>query len=203
LNDGSGRIALDKDGRLVGLDSLGSATREDARAALDSGHVKITKDIEALIGKSGTLMGGPPVRESYALQDPVGTVVRSDRPTFRWRTVPGAATYEVTIYAAGYNQLASSGPQSETSWTPSVRLARGQVYTWQVVTTVEGKQVVLPPPAAPRAKFKILALSALTEIEEVEKAHQKSHLILGILYARYGLIEEALRELQVVVANNP
>jgi hypothetical protein len=203
LNDGGRRIALGKDGRLTGVDFLDPASQEDVAAAMAAGRVKIPAGVAALRGGSGTLMGGPGGRGSYGLLGPVGTVVKSDRPIFHWRDVAGAGSYEVTIYGDGFTEVAASGPLFETTWTPKAPLQRGQVYTWQVVTIVDGNQVVLPPAAAPRARFKILEEPALAELQRVERAHDKSHLALGVIYARHGLLDESRREFQALVSANP
>jgi hypothetical protein len=56
----------------------------------------------------------------------------STRPTFRWGSVPGAATYELMIRNAvtGATVLNPKG-LTTTSWTPPAALANGQ-YRWMV-----------------------------------------------------------------------
>jgi hypothetical protein len=203
LNDGPGRITMAMDGSLTGLDFLNRANRDEVKAALTGQRVKIPTEIASLVSGTGTLMGADGDQASYGLLQPLGTAVRSDRPAFRWREVPGAGNYEVNIYRAGFNEVATSGPLNKTAWTPNAPLERGQVYTWQVVAVIDDKQVVLPPPAAPRAKFKILDQSAFAELERVQRAASNSHLAMGVIYARNGLLDESRREFQALVAANP
>src|SRR5262245_24654767 len=145
LNDGAGRIALEKDGRLTGADFLNPSDQAAVKAVLTAGRVKVSADITSLRSGSGTLMGEAGGQRNYGLVDPVGKVVRSDRPAFRWRTTPGAVSYELTLYGDDFQEVAASGPVAQTNWIPKSTLSRGKVYTWQVVTVVDGKQVVLPP----------------------------------------------------------
>ena len=203
LDDGGSHITLDRSGRLAGLDFLNSSNQADVKAALTAGRVKLPVELASLGGESGTLLGGPDGRTSYGLVEPVAIVVRSNRPRFHWNAIPGAGTYELTIYGDGFKEVATSGPLSANTWTPAAPLRRGRVYTWQVVTVVDGKQVVLPPAAAPRARFKVLDRPAVADLERLERANYKSHLALGVVYAKHGLLSDAGREFQALVAANP
>ena len=202
LNDGGSNIGLDKDGRLIGLGFLSSSVQADVKTALASGRVKLPVELASLRGESGTLLSGPDDKISYGLVEPVAIVVRSNRPRFHWNAVPGAASYELTIYGDGFKEVATSGPLSATKWISTAPLQRGLVYTWQVVTAVDGKQVVLPPAAASRARFKVLDEPALADLERLERATEKSHLALGLVYARNGLLNDARREFQALVDAN-
>ena len=203
LDDGGGHITLDRSGRLAGLDFLSSSNQADVKAALTAGRVKLPVELASLGGEPGTLLGGPDGKTSYGLVEPVAIVVRSNRPRFHWNAIPGAASYELTIYGDGFKEVATSGPLSASTWTPAAPLRRGRVYTWQVVTVLDGKQVVLPPAAAPRARFKVLDEPAVADLERLERANDKSHLALGVVYAKHGLLSDARREFQALVAANP
>ena len=202
LSDGGSNVSLDRDGHLIGLDFLSSSVQADVKTALASGRVKLPVELASLRGESGTLLGGPDDKTSYGLVEPVAMVVRSNRPRFHWNAVPGAASYELTIYGDGFKEVATSGPLSATKWISTAPLQRGLVYTWQVVTAVDGKQVVLPPAAAPRARFKVLDEPAVADLERLERATEKSHLALGLVYARNGLLNDARREFQALVDAN-
>jgi hypothetical protein len=50
-------------------------------------------------------------------------------------------------------------------------------------------------------KFKILSVSSAQEFEQLGKA--RSHLALGVFYAREGMVAEAEHEFQILVRDNP
>jgi len=77
------------------------------------------------------------------------------------------------------------------------------VYTWQVRALVNGKEIVMPPPAAPQARFKVLEAAKLAELARARAAYRTSHLILGIVYARNGLLTESAGEFRSLLAANP
>jgi hypothetical protein len=203
LNDSGSNVSLDRDGHLIGLDFLSPSVQADVKTALASGQVKLPVALASLRGESGTLLGGPEAKTPYGLVEPVAMVVRSNRPRFHWNAVPGAASYELTVYGDGFKEVATSGPLSATKWISTAPLQRGLVYTWQVVTAVDGRQVVLPPAAAPRARFRVLDEPAVGNLERLERATEKSHLALGVAYARNGLLNDARREFQALVDANP
>jgi lipopolysaccharide biosynthesis regulator YciM len=58
-------------------------------------------------------------------------------------------------------------------------------------------------PPAPEAKFKVLEKSKAEELDRVRKSYPRSHLILGSLYERAGLLDDAEREFQSLVSANP
>ena len=68
----------------------------------------------------------------FALIGPVGAVVRSSRPNFRWRSLSGASNYVVRVFDLNFREIANSRPQSGTEWKATAPLLRGSVYIWQV-----------------------------------------------------------------------
>ena len=82
-------------------------------------------------------------------------------------------------------------------------LERGRIYTWQVRATRKGDEVLMPPPAAPEAKFKVVDTAKAEELSQIRRSHARSHLILGLAYANAGLLEDSARELRKLVAANP
>jgi hypothetical protein len=61
----------------------------------------------------------------------------------------------------------------------------------------------MPPPAAAEAKFRIIDQSSLQETQLVRKNQPSSHLMLGIVYAEAGLLDESEHEFQRLLAANP
>lgn len=147
-------------------------------------------------------MGGSEDR-TFSLIGPIGTVVKTDRPTLRWQPLSGATSYAITVYDSDFNKVTSSQPQPGTEWTPSQPLERGGIYSWQVTAIKDGKEVISPAPPAPDAKFKVLAKSKARELDQAKQAYRESHLVLGILYQRAGLLDDAEREFKTLYAANP
>ena len=203
LNDGDGRVTLDTKGNLSGLKPSADSYQQAIKSALTTERVKAPLVLAQLTGRSGKLMGGAAGNVSYGLLGPVATVVQSDRPVFRWRAQNGATNYVVTIFGSDAKKIVASEPLSATEWTVTAPLERGRIYTWQVRAVIEGREVVLPPPAAADAKFKVLEQSKIDELERVKQTSGKSHLLLGVLYAEAGLLDEAEREFQALLDANP
>lgn len=203
LDDGAGRVVLDRQGRLHGLASRDRTHEAAVRAALSAQRVAAPPLLRELAGAAGTLMGVPEGSEVFRLLSPLATAVLEDRPIFRWRRHPAARAYDVTVYGSGFRRVAAGRSLSATEWRPAQPLPRGQVLLWQVRTLVGDKEVVAPPPAAPEAKFKVLEQAQADELANLRQTYAGSHLMLGALYAEAGLLEEAERELQSLLEANP
>jgi hypothetical protein len=79
-----------------------------------------------------SLMGGDQQGNNFSLIAPVGKLIISDRPTFRWSRLEGATGYVVEVYDEGFNLAAASPKLTDNSWTPLQALERGRIYSWQV-----------------------------------------------------------------------
>jgi hypothetical protein len=69
--------------------------------------------------------------------------------------------------------------------------------------TKDGREVKSPPIGQPDAKFSVLDRNKFNEIERARKAYSSSHLVLGTIYAKAGLINEARREFRALLDANP
>ena len=77
-------------------------------------------------------------------------------------------------------------------------LKRGQVYTWTIrAVNKEGNL----SEAASQGKFKILREDALRKLNQLKG--RRSHLALGLFYAREGMISESEREFAILAKDNP
>ncbi len=202
LNDGPTRVAVDDRGRVQGLDLLSAEDRRAVSNALLSGRIERPDALAGLGPKTETLMGTPgaPV---FDLKSPVGRVVRTDAPTFRWQPLEGASGYTVNVYDTDFNKVATAEALTGTEWTPGRALARGRLYTWQVTALKDGQEITSPAPPAPQARFRILGQAESSRLERAERLHPDSHLTLGVLYAQSGLLDEAEKEFQALVEANP
>lgn len=203
IRDGDELVTLDKRGDLHGLKPLSPSFERLVKAALTEGRAKTPPSIAEIIGKPGVLMGGGSQQNAFSLLTPVGTVVQTDRPTLRWTSLSGAESYAVTLYDSASGQALASGPVSTTEWTVSRALNRGGIYSWEVVAIKEGKEIAVPAPPAPQARFKVMERSKLEELERARNTYRSSHLVLGLIYAQAGCLDDAERELKAVVDANP
>lgn len=139
----------------------------------------------------------------FSVIEPAGNVLLTDRPTFRWSPMDGAAGYVVEVYDGNFNPVATSPQLTHHSWTPPQPLPRGQVYSWQVKAVKDGQEVTSPRPPAPQAKFRVLGQAKANELSRARRAYPSSHLALGLLYAEAGLLNEAEQELRLLRKANP
>ena len=201
LIDGAHHVTLDSEDKVLGLESASIQTQNKVLSALKSGRVGSPSFMAELKGRSGRLMGAG--SSGYGLINPVATAVETRTPTFRWRAIEGAESYVVTIYDLDSKKIEASGPLAETKWKASAPLVRGRIYTWQVRVSKQGEEVLIPPAAAPAAKFRIIEAAKAEELTQVRHSKARSRLVLGLTYADAGLLDDAERELQELVAANP
>jgi hypothetical protein len=204
LSDGGETITLDTQGNVAGLDSLPVSDQQRVKASLSTGKVKISKTFKQLRDPAASIMGSPSII-ALPLRAPVGEIVASKRPTFRWRPLVGAISYQIIISdpAAGYQEVASSPQLKGIHWTVDRPLKRGHVYTWQIIARTADGELKSPGPEAPAAKFKVLDQATASKLVKAKKRYAGRHLALGLLYAEAGLLDEAERELKALVAANP
>lgn len=201
LNDGNSVVSLDQEGQLAGADDLPPAYQNLVKRALSSQRVERSSQLEGLARPSSSLMGSDPQGQEFSVLEPVGNVLLTDRPTFRWSTIEGAAGYVVEVYDQQFKLVASSPQQTQNSWTTT--LPRGSVYSWQVKAIKDGQEITSPRPPAPQAKFRVLDQGRAGEIARAKRAHGSSHLTLGLLYADAGLLREAEQEFRALRRANP
>jgi hypothetical protein len=199
LNDGTGMITLDSRGNFIGLESLSPPDQQRVKRALETGEVQISKTLNQLRDSAAPTMGGSS-GAALALIGPAGAVVAGNRPTFRWRPLNGATSYQITITdpAAGYKEVVSSPQLQGRKWTVDRPLERGRIYTWQITARAVDGEV-----KSPEAKFKVLDPAAAGALARGNKIYAGRRLALGLLYAEAGLLDDAERELKALLVANP
>lgn len=128
---------------------------------------------------------------------PAGVVVDAVRPLFTWDARPGS-TYVVYVFHEGQEAVRSE-PLQAARWRPVRALARGRTYAWQVEETAGEESRLLPSPPAPPAMFRILGTNEHAELEEAVKRHPDDHLLHAVLYAAFGMDDEADAKLRRAV----
>ncbi len=201
IADGNGTLEIGPDGRIIGS----FAGEYDARieAALRSGNISISPEIGRVRTASGTLMGSEGDRAGLKVVSPLGKVMVSDRPTFSWSAVPDAESYTVEIFDANFSRVASSQPLKTNRWQPPAGLPRGREYSWQVSAIKGGETLKAPVRPAPEAKFFVLSQEKLDAIDRAKRSYGRSGLVMGLVYAEAGLLDEAEREFATLLKRNP
>jgi len=204
LNDGNRKISVDKQGNLAGLERLPSSIQQRVRAALQTGRLEPSSALAQVAIEPSTLLGMSQGGLPFPLIGPLGEVVRSERPTFRWHTGGGVQSYTVTVTDADLNVIATSPPLNTTQWRIPRPLKAGGIYSWQVTALKDdGTRITTPVLPAPQAKFKVIDRSIAEMLQQAQHTYPDSHLTLAVLYAEAGLLDEAEQELRVLVRDNP
>jgi len=202
VTDNGHQIAIDASGKLQTDLHLPESLRPAMVAALSGKSFAMAAN--DLRGSAGILMGPSQEGVPFSLLTPVGTFVRDAKPVFTWQPVPQSESYLVEVYDENFRLLARSEPLTKSKWRPSAPLVPVSTYIWQVTATMkDGSKLTSPGSPAPEAKFRILDRESLSKVKNVAPAVSQSHLALGLLYARYGLLDEAKREFQVLARENP
>ncbi|HYR27716.1 MAG TPA: hypothetical protein VEU30_04585 [Thermoanaerobaculia bacterium] len=147
----------------------------------------------------GVVLRGHDQPTEPRLLEPLGIVVESSRPPFRWRESAGR-TYRVVIARDGV-AVAKSGVLRTSSWTPREPLPRGAIYEWQLIAARGDAEEIIPAPDAPPARFRVLSHGEFDELETARATG--SRLLTGLVASRLGLDDVAARELALFAKAHP
>lgn len=129
---------------------------------------------------------------------PAGRIVEETRPEFSWTPRPGS-TYVVAVFRDEV-EVARSPLLHEPRWRPAQTLRRGNTYIWQVETTKDGTTDIIPSPPAPQSMFAILGEAEHADLVAARRAHPRDRLLHAVLFARYGMRDEARASLREAAA---
>lgn len=202
IRDGTRVFTVSENGRIEGLPRTAEADRAVLEKALVDKRVDAAASVSDLSAKSGVLLGSPAEAPRGKLLAPLATVIETERPVFRWEPIAGAR-FRVSVYDSSYNLVASSGSVAGTEWQIPKPLRRGTRYSWQVNVRQKQNEYTLPAPPAPEARFRVLSEADEAGLVEARNASGESHLVLGILYGRAGLLDQAEQELRALRDQNP
>jgi hypothetical protein len=204
LNDGQGQVTLDREGKLSGVDHLPFAYQQMIRRALTDQELETSRLLAGLNPSGGAPRGaGTATQAGLSVVEPVGVVTLSDRPTFRWSRLDGSTSYVVEVYDELFILAAASPQITGLSWTATKSLRRGGIYYWQVKAAKDGREFKAPSRGAPQAKFRILDAAGAYELAQARRAYGSSRLVMGLLYAQAGLLDEAEQEFRALQKANP
>jgi hypothetical protein len=212
LNDGMGQVTLDQEGNLSGIDNLSPAYLQTIKGALTNQQLEKSPLLAGLTLSGDSLVRGRDNQDGrFSIITPDGTVILSDRPTFRWRRWDGAKGYVVEVYQDDFTPVVASTQLIDNSWAVPRSLPRGKIYIWQVKAIIDGQEFTSPRQDEPvakfrildQAKFRILDQARANELEQARRTYAGSHLVLGVLYALDGLLDDAEPELRALQKANP
>jgi hypothetical protein len=203
LKDGDNSVGLDKQGNLVGLGALSQRDETAIRALLESGQMSKPAVLRQLTGAPIKLMDRSSDGLPFKLIGPVQTAVVEDRPVFEWESLTGAASYTVSVFDENFEMVVKSEPQTGRRWRTPSRLRRGQVYSWEVTGLKDGQEITAPSAPAPRSRFKVLRRTELRELKDAREREPRTHLAIGVICARMGLLKEAEAEFGKLANENP
>lgn len=205
IKDAEDQEILIRSGRLLeGAENISPILRDDMIAALNGKDIvpaalyRIDDAARIKTRGSNPLNKTNPIR----LLSPVNKTIRTETPAFEWEEVVEATGYQVGVVDEEFNIVAQSLILKETVWKIETPLVRGKKYRWQVKVFTNGTDELQLFAPDKGASFKILSESENLEIIESEKK-LKSHIALGVIYLKAGLLDEAESEICALQKLNP
>jgi hypothetical protein len=195
IQDGSMSLIPQSDG-LHAIDP--NPVPAEVTRAFITGNVTINSHVGELKAQQSESKG-----EASPINDlaPGGAAVLTQQPTLHWTSSIKCASYDVTVFDAANNLVASTTGVTTTAWKVSPALQRGQNYMWAV--TGDNTASALPMPPSNPARFRVLDDATAKEIVGYQQKYAGSSLTLGVLYANAGLIDDAERSLRAWKQQNP
>jgi anti-sigma factor RsiW len=203
LNDNGKQVGLDREGNLIGLETLEAPLRDSVLLALKSEQLQIPDRLDLLNSKNGIQLGPSEDQKRFTLKSPIGTAIKEVRPTLRWIPLEGATGYIVSIFNSKLQQIVRTNPLNSTELVLPEPLTYGEVYRWQVTAIRGNEEITSPLPTAPEAKFKLLGKDKIERLTSLKRRYPKSHLALAIAYTQEGLLDDAETELRALLKRNP
>jgi hypothetical protein len=166
--------------------------RSLAESAIQTGSVEKPQIIASLNPGREVLRGVESDAHANVIT-PAGVVVDQTRPEFRWSSA-GKATAVVSVFVNS-DLVIRSGELRDRMWRPPDDLARGMTYTWQVALTDAKERTIVPAPTEPPARFVVMSEADHDELQATLQ-HVQDPLIRGVVYAHFGLQQDAIEELE-------
>jgi hypothetical protein len=176
----------------------------------------ITRRLQALLA-DGFIEPAKPVQRVFSLApvwvtrdtgdqvtplSPVNTMVRTLPPVLRWQPLTEAEDYEVVLLQLSRSSSdeiwnGTTGGRTECRLPAEITLHPAHLYLWQATATSSARKL-----SSPSAWFGLLSAADAADLEQLERDYSESALLLLCLYERYGLYEEAQRQIERLQALN-
>jgi hypothetical protein len=125
----------------------------------------------------------------FLLRSPQATAVLTAQPEFSWHSAGPAARYTVFVFDRDQERVAQSDPLTDETWRPSKPLPPGRMYQWQVRVEDDGQTATTAS-----AQFLVVDAAATKRLLDIAHRYPDQHLLLGILYAQAGALDESENE---------
>ncbi len=203
LLDHGQQLIVRPNGTIPALGELPDGLQQAVRDAVSLGKIDLPANLAELGGSSAALAGAPTTKAGFQALAPIGTVTA--KPVLRWSADPGANGYRVNLAKNGGEPISSPIlPASQTSWTPDEELSPNEIYEWEVEALRDGELLAkAPAPPEPEAHFRVLDAAGRAALEEQRAKFGESHLIMGLAFAKAGLVAEARGEFEQLAKENP
>ncbi|HEY5035643.1 MAG TPA: hypothetical protein VII74_00760, partial [Chthoniobacterales bacterium] len=197
LVDQGRTFTVKSNGEINGLGPIPAHLQQAARDAVLLDKVDRPPFWSELQGAKETLAGPPAPANPFRVVAPVGSVVESERPVFRWNKDPGATSYRVNLLRRTTGEVTSSPllAAGTTSWSPNESLSPNEIYEWEVEASRNGEMLAkAPSPPEPEARFRVLDTATRNSLKALRAKSGGSHLLMGLAYAHAGMRADAERE---------
>jgi len=158
--------------------------------ALRTGHLELPQFLSELQPQRQVLMGGPDAAAAQILS-PRGTAVAGLPVEFGWQPLHGDWTYQVRVFTLTGDPVTASPDVVTPHWSCQQDLKAGADYQWQVTAVRGSERVTLPEPSETPPRFRVLDSASAQRLRELANRQQPDHLLLGVEYARAGLLDDA------------
>jgi hypothetical protein len=108
----------------------------------------------------------------------------------------------VAVFDDNFEKMAESPALATPEWQPDQPLARGRIFNWQVTAKVGGATVRAPVPPAAEARFEVVPDEGAARIEAARREHPQNHLLLAVLCAQTGALDDSAKELDALAATD-
>jgi hypothetical protein len=162
--------------------------------ALVAGHIALPQFLNELQPEREVLMGGPGA-VAPRIFSPRGTAVAGLPVEFRWQSLDGDWTYKVRVFTLAGDPVTASPDTHTPQWFCDQDLQAGFAYQWQVTAMRGADRVTLPQPSETPPRFRILDTASAQRLRELARRQPSDHLLLGVEYARAGLLDDARAQL--------
>jgi hypothetical protein len=170
--------------------------------ALRTGHMELPQFLGELQPRRQVLMGGPDAPAAQILS-PRGTAVAGLPVEFRWQPLAGDWTYQVRVFTLTGDPVTTSPDVVTPYWSCQQDLKAGADYQWQVTAVRGSQRVTLPEPSETPPRFRVLDSASAQRVRELANRQQSDHLLLGVEYARAGLLDDARAQLSAAARLAP
>ena len=202
LNDGGSSLWLDARGRLTGVDQWPPEYRRMAEAALSNQRAPRSPLLAGLSRQGSSLMGGADVGPRFAIIEPAGKVLLASRPAFKWTWLVGAGR----LCRESLRRAIQSGLIQPPAHRPQLDGAAARARAGLFVAGQSGQGrtgIHRAQPAGAGRQIQNPRSGRSRRDSRARRDYASSHLLLGLLYARAGLLDEAEREFRSLQNANP